>query len=151
MGKIIFLLTNILVFFSCGSQSEKVKNDTHKRKSEINVVLGNYEVLQSKNRQKAKETLIVVIDPHGDGKLAVSEFKKMTENFDCTIIGLNDVENNIPDFEEKIKNDINSVKSNLDLKIKHLFIAGFSGGARMAFQYALSNSAAGVLMCGAGI
>jgi len=151
MRKFIFLLISFLMFFSCGSQSEKIKNNTSEKKKRINIVQGNYEVLQSENKQKAKETLIVVIDPHGDGKLAVSEFKKMTDNFNCTIIGLNDIENNIPDFEKKIENDINSANRNLNLKIKHIFIAGFSGGARMAFQYALSHNVTGVLMCGAGV
>lgn len=140
------------MLFSCSSQTKRIKAETHtKKKEEVKSVSVNYEILQSNNTQKSKETLIVVIDPHGDGKFALSKFNKITENFDCTIVGLNDVENNIPDFEEKIKNDINSVNQNLNLKIKHIFLCGFSGGARMAFQYALSHKVNGVLMCGAGI
>ena len=151
MKRIIFLLTSFLMFFGCGSQSEKTHTKIKKTEKKTEIISGNYEVLQSKNTEKAKQTLIVVIDPHGDGKLAVSEFKEITEKFDCTIIGLNDIENNVPGFEEKIRKDINAAKNNLNLNIKHLFIAGFSGGARMAFQYALNYPLNGVLMCGAGI
>ena len=150
MKHLIFLF-GIFLIVSCGNQSEKKYVPEISKIEIVSNVSGNYETIQSKNKQKALETLIVVIDPHGDGKLAVSEFQGMTENFDCTIIGLNDVKNNIPDFEEKIKNDINSVINKLNLKIKHLFIVGFSGGARMAFQYALSHKVDGVIMCGAGI
>ncbi len=151
MKKILGLFVLFVLIVACDNQAENTNTVKKSDKVIKNTLSENYEVLQSENKQKAKETLIVVIDPHGEGKLAVSEFKEITNNFDCTIIGLNDVENNIPGFEEKIKTDINSAKKNLNLNIKHLFITGFSGGARMAFQYALSHTVNGVLMCGAGV
>ncbi len=150
MKHLIFLF-GIFIIVSCGNQSEEKQAPEILKIETVPNISGNYETLQSENKQKARETLIVVIDPHGDGKLAVSEFKGIIENFDCTIIGLNDVENNVSDFKRKIGNNIKSAERDLNLNVKHLYIAGFSGGARMAFQYALSHKTKGVLMCGAGV
>ncbi|MCF6183314.1 MAG: hypothetical protein L3J56_01590 [Bacteroidales bacterium] len=160
-GLSIILL--FLLIASCGNMSETSKTNNKKEHKSENISGNfadgettrsrtiNYEFLQSKNTEKAKEILIVVIDPHGDGKLAVSKFNKITESFDCTIIGLNDVKNNQSGFIQKIEADVKTAKSELNLNVKYFFIAGFSGGARMAFQYALSHKVNGVLMCGAGI
>ncbi len=149
--KKIFLILALFIVASCSSENDNSKSKKIKKIKKTEIVSGNFEVLQSKNTEKAKETLIVVIDPHGDGKLAVSKFKEISENFDCTIIGLNDVENNQPDYMQNIENDIYSAKRKLNLTLKQIYIAGFSGGARMAFQYALSHITNGVLMCGAGV
>ncbi len=151
MKKNLFILFILFLIASCGNTAENSKVSNKKEKKTEKYETGSFEFLQSKNSKKAKENLIVVIDPHGDGKLAVSEFKDIVENFDCTIIGLNNVENNLPDYSEKIKSDINDAVEILDLNIQHLFITGFSGGARMAFQYGISHNVSGVLMCGAGI
>ncbi len=149
--KYLIFLSVIFLTLNCENTGKSEHNSINPKTNISKITGGDYEVLQSNNLQKAKETLIVVIDPHGDGKFALSHFKKTADNFDCTIIGLNDVENNQKDYMHKIENDIKSAKENLDLDVKYLLITGFSGGARMAFQYALSHKTGGVLMCGAGI
>ena len=149
--KKVFLILALFIIASCSSENNNSKPEKTKKIKKTEIVSGNFEVLQSKNTEKAKETLIVVIDPHGDGKFALSKFEKIADNYDCTLIGLNDVENNQPDYMQNIENDIYSAKIKLNLTPKQIYIAGFSGGARMAFQYALSHKTNGVLMCGAGI
>ena len=147
----LIFLSLIFLIVSCENRKKNNHKPVSPKTNKIEIIGGDYEILQSDNLQKAKEILIVVIDPHGDGKFALSHFKKVSDNFDCTIIGLNDVENNQKDYMQKIENDIKSAESKLNLNVKHHFAVGFSGGARMAFQYALSHKTDGVLMCGAGI
>ncbi len=149
--KKVFLILALFIVASCSSENDNSKSEKTKKIKKTEIASGNFEVLQSKNKEKAKETLIVVIDPHGDGKFALSKFEKIADNYDCTLIGLNDVENNQPDYMQNIENDIYSAKRKLNLRSKQIYIAGFSGGARMAFQYALSHKTNGILMCGAGI
>lgn len=151
MKKISLIFFALVFIAACNSQNKNVKTEKKSVKEIKEAVSGNYKVLQSKDVREAKNNLIVVIDPHGDGEFALSKFNKISENFDCTIIGLNDVENNQTDYMQKIENDVKSAESKLSLKVKRMFIVGFSGGARMAFQYALSHKVNGVLMCGAGI
>jgi predicted esterase len=92
------------------------------------------------------EVLFVVIDPHGDGKLAIRKFRKVASELNVNVIGLNNVLNNTPGFIDLIAKDIQSSGINY----RYLIMAGFSGGARMAFQYALKKNTDGVIMCGAG-
>lgn len=147
-----FFLIFVILLFSCNdeksSNNEDIINSTNNIEAETKTV--NYSVIQSTDSLKNKETLIVVIDPHGSGTTALLHFNDVVENFDCTIIGLNNVMNNQTDFIEKITENINTAIENLDLNIKHLFIVGFSGGARMAFMYSSVKNVSGILMCGAG-
>lgn len=155
MQKYIFI-SLILFIFSCGN-TENVENNNQKIDSvEVNDEVEknlkvNYEFIQGENIEESKKILIVVIDPHGDGKLAVSKFQKIIENFDCTVIGLNDVENNQQDFIQTIGEDIETAIVDLGLDVEQIYFAGFSGGAKMAFYYAYKNKANGVLMCGASV
>jgi len=58
----------------------------------------NYIVLQGNDKLKSSEILVVVIDPHADGKLAVSKFDSFCKNNNCTVIGLTDVQNDDGNF-----------------------------------------------------
>ncbi len=152
MKNCIFLSLVFLLFFSCKENNE-TKNDNDK----TNVVQSddvakpvNYSVIQSDDTLAVKKILIVVIDPHGSGITALSHFSNIVKKYNCTIIGLNDVRNNEPDFLNKIGKDINSAIENLHLEVEKLFIVGFSGGARMAFNFSSVQQVSGVLMCGAG-
>lgn len=151
MKKIILFVITIVFFASCGDKkSENVSSSDTVNNSIAPVPVVNYSYIQSSDSVKNKETLIVVIDPHGSGTTALSHFNNVVKNYDCTIIGLNNVMNNQTDFIEKITDNINTAITKLELNIKHIFIVGFSGGARMAFMYSKAYSVNGVLMCGAG-
>jgi len=145
----------MFIFLACKTNSEKtstaddVEKNTSIQDPETNTP--DFEILQSPIPEKAGKTLIVVTDPHGNGKLALSKFEKLAETFDCTIIGLNNVKNNTPDFIKKTEKDIETAKRILNINPEYLFTAGFSGGARMALIYASTHKTNGVLMCGAGI
>lgn len=95
--------------------------------------------------------LLVVIDPHGDGKLAYHQFSSLVDSFSLHVIGLNHVQNNDRFFLEHIQAAIHEYCQFQKLESPELYLAGFSGGARMALQYALAYQAKGIIMCGAGL
>ncbi len=149
------LLIIILIFFalSCNNRAKtNSASSIEKRDTARKTYPQNYIVKQGKDKKKSKNILIVAIDPHADGKLAVSKFDKVLQKYNCTVIGLTNVKNDQYNFITQINNDIKAAKNNLNLDVKKLFIAGFSGGARMAYMFATShtNEVSGILMCGAG-
>ncbi|MBN2890838.1 MAG: hypothetical protein JXL97_03140 [Bacteroidales bacterium] len=149
MHKYIWLIA-FVIFFSCGKKSNSEKSDNDSVLVVKQSLPVNYEFAQGNDNIESKKILIVVIDPHGDGKLAVAKFQKVIENFNCTVIGLNDVKNGQQDFMQRISNDIKSATEHLELSLEQIYFAGFSGGGQMAFNYGNSISANGVLMCGIG-
>lgn len=92
--------------------------------------------------------LIVVIDPHGDGKLAVGGFKDAAQKYKAVVVGSNLIKNNDPNYIKELEVLIADVKSRYPIG-NILFVGGFSGGARMALGYAAGHPVNGVLACGA--
>jgi len=92
--------------------------------------------------------LLIVIDPHANGKLAISKFRKAADRFSCIIIASNTIKNNSPDYISDINYILEEAKARYPIG-KNLFIAGFSGGARMAVNYARYYPVDGVISCGA--
>jgi pimeloyl-ACP methyl ester carboxylesterase len=94
--------------------------------------------------------LFVLIDPHGNGRLAVDKFRPALQDYRFVAIGLNNVRNNTPHYDVLIRKAVSKATDELPAGKTYIFYCGFSGGARMAFQYALANECRGVIMCGAG-
>ena len=68
--------------------------------------------------------------------------------FACLVVGSDQVRNNFQGYIQTIDNLIREFSMNYS--ISRIYLAGFSGGARMAFEYARLRSVQGVIMCGAG-
>jgi hypothetical protein len=92
--------------------------------------------------------LLVSIDPHGDGKLAVEGFKQAAQKYQAVVVASNLIKNNDPNYIRELEELIADIKSRYPVS-NTLFIGGFSGGARMAIGYATNHPANGVLSCGA--
>jgi len=151
MKKVYLLLIVCLIFVSCKNENEtENKNSVLTEHFSSKLPEVNYSYIQSDDSVECKKILIVVIDPHANGAMALSYFKDIVTYYNCTIIGLNNVENNQQDYMDRILQNINSSKINLGLEPEKIFLAGFSGGARMAFNFSGSQKVDGVLMCGAG-
>lgn len=109
----------------------------------------NFEYIAQNDTGLCSNALIVVIDPKGDGKLALNKFLGVANIFGCAVIGLNDVRNNDANFIEKINNNIENAKKLLKFEPKTIIIAGFSGGARMSYFFSTSKKVDGLILCGA--
>jgi hypothetical protein len=97
--------------------------------------------------------IIYCFDPKGDGKLPVSLFKDIAEKRGYIIVGSNDSKNGTDaGYLNQIINSLFSdTKSKLSIDDKRIYVAGFSGGSRVATACALSYpNVAGVIGCSAG-
>ncbi len=149
------VFSNIFVSFSC----KNPKTDNSKKSFEKPSV--TVQKLDAENNENLFEqilcndstnnNLIVFIDPHGDGKFVLNKVEKISKNLNSNIIFLNNVKNGDNQFVSHITESIEKYIKTNNKTIENLYLIGFSGGARMAFQYALNNKTNGVVMCGAGI
>lgn len=151
MKYFLILIPLFTIFFSACDprvkEDRKNKNvDTVTNNTKIEV---NFEYIAQTDTGICPSALIVVIDPKGDGKLAISKFLGVANRFGCAIIGLNDIRNNDPNFIEKISKNIENAKLLLKINPKTIILAGFSGGARMAYYYSTSQKIEGLILCGA--
>ncbi|MCG8698223.1 MAG: alpha/beta hydrolase [Bacteroidales bacterium] len=94
--------------------------------------------------------LLVCIDPQGNGKLPVVLYKNLADEYNFSIVGLNNIQNNQSIFLQEIESAINSARQLIPFDDKNIYLTGFSGGARMSFYFALTQKVSGIVMCGAG-
>lgn len=95
--------------------------------------------------------ILFIFDPSGSGKTAINVFKETSEKFGLILIASNDAKNGPYDKNFEIANRLfESVFSTFKVNDKEKYLAGFSGGSRMASAIAcLTNSFYGVIGCGA--
>ncbi|HEX3006634.1 MAG TPA: hypothetical protein VHO90_03355 [Bacteroidales bacterium] len=93
-----------------------------------------------------------MFDSHADGTLAVEKFKEAAEMFGYIVAGSNNAGNGVPNTYDIAENMVQDISKNYRVDKKRLYAAGFSGGARIAFAYAIeSKKLKGVIACSAGI
>ena len=111
--------------------------------------LHKYHFCQS-GSDKDSLILILAIDAHGDGNMAVNKIKNACDMVPALIVGSDLIKNGFPDFEKAIDELIE------DVRIKHpkigdkVILIGFSGGGRMSYSYGLSKPVYGIMTLGAG-
>jgi predicted esterase len=97
-----------------------------------------------------KIPLVIAIDPHGDGFSAMQHFRVALDDLPVAVAGSEKLRNNYEGFEASLKNLHNDLIEKYPVDPQNVIVAGFSGGARMAFYYGLRNAVHGIIMFGAG-
>jgi pimeloyl-ACP methyl ester carboxylesterase len=97
-----------------------------------------------------KIPLILAIDPHGDGLLAVKKFAGALQSIPAVIAGSQRLKNNYEGFEASISQLLDEVQREYPVDPAKVILAGFSGGARMAYYYGINHKVSGIIMYGAG-
>lgn len=92
--------------------------------------------------------LIIILDPHGSGSYVINNFITCAENYKCILAASHLVRNNYGGFIQAIEVLINDVKFKYPIGDR-IYLAGFSGGARMALTFAQGRGVKGILACGA--
>ncbi len=156
---LITLILSVILLTNCSTETKQKEPEQKQELQEKNVIAEQkqekefdnslYELILSDDTTNTN--LIVFIDPHGDGKFIYDNIKAVYKSLDANIICLKNVENNIGNYFQLINNDIENYKKQTNRLVDNIYIVGFSGGARMAFQYANKQDVAGIVMCGAGI
>jgi hypothetical protein len=108
-----------------------------------------YQIIVPAIEKGIKElALLVVIDPHGDGKLAIAGFKESASKYRVVVAGSKLIKNNDANYIPEIDELIADVKNRFPVG-SCVYLGGFSGGARMAIGYAINHAVQGVIACGA--
>lgn len=99
-----------------------------------------------------KYPAIYFFDPHGKGSFPIEKYKEIAEKFDIVFIGSNNSKNGIQQNEidyilEAIFTD---TKEKISIDSTQIYVAGFSGGSRIASYAALKyKNIKGVIACSA--
>lgn len=96
--------------------------------------------------------VVFVFDPGADGKNAISHFNEAAEEYQYIIVASNAVKNG--DYQTNLRRAsrlINTINDNFPVDRQRIYLAGFSGGARLAMAItSISNTVTGVMASGAG-
>ena len=109
--------------------------------------------LPSVYTEKTRWPVIMIFDPAGEGIVAVKGFRKAAEKYGyilaCSYNARNGPLNNNFSAAGYLLTDLSK---RFSLDEKRIYVAGFSGGSRVALALASSNNfIAGVIGCGAGL
>ena len=149
MKAFYFVLIILLFIVSCGENNPK-KQEKQSSIISQNTSANKLYKIYKPSVVKLPDVLFVVIDAHADTELAIKHFRWSADQYGFQLIALNNVQNNDPQFEQHIQQAVKQAKQDLEINPKYLIIAGFSGGARMALNYAFNNTSQAVIMMGAG-
>jgi len=152
MNKLLLLLFVLLLGLICCNNNDKSdkKFQSFQTSDSCSANAENtYEIYipQSKNL-KEKLPLLVIIDPHGNAKYALKKFKQSADEYQIMLVASNVIKNNFIGYKEAIQTLVDDVRRKHETN-NILFIAGFSGGARMALDYATDHQVDGLVACGA--
>jgi predicted esterase len=149
----LFLLLYSMLFCSLVSCSGSNKStDTGKAVKKTDSCLvdsrNTYEVYIPARKNDAKLPLLVILDAHGNGKLALEKFIQGANQYQAVLIASNLIKNGYEGYEQAIQTLIDDVRQKYPVG-EMVFMTGFSGGARMALDYGLAHPLNGLIMCGA--
>ncbi|GET29216.1 hypothetical protein SD074_14180 [Prolixibacter sp. SD074] len=92
--------------------------------------------------------LLVAIDPHGSGQTAMEHLKEAASVYPAVLVASNLITNDGPNYLSELNEIIADVQKRFPVG-KQIYLAGFSGGARMMLGYAANHPVDGVMACGA--
>jgi len=104
--------------------------------------------------EKKPMPLLILFDSHGDGLLPVNLFKAEAARHGFIIAGSNNSKNGMPTTETTaiFRNILTDLSTRFSINEEAVYLAGFSGGARVAAAVAITERGiAGVVGCGAGM
>lgn len=146
----VILLFPLIFLFSCNQKNSDLTSEAvEKTDSCQQAPKVTYKVFVPKTNSGCSNLpLLIVLDPHANGKLSVRKFKKAANRFSCIIIASSTIKNGSQDYVNTIKLLIDNAHAKYS-EGKIIYLAGFSGGARMALNYAQYFPVNGVIACGA--
>ncbi|MEO5740226.1 MAG: hypothetical protein ABIS29_06500, partial [Vicinamibacterales bacterium] len=95
--------------------------------------------------------VIFAFDPSGRGRIPVERYRAAAERFGYVVVGSNNSRNGSMEIPKILAAMTDDVAARLAVDPRRVYLAGMSGGARVALGIALaSNSIAGVIASSAG-
>jgi poly(3-hydroxybutyrate) depolymerase len=99
-----------------------------------------------------KFPIIYCFDPAARGAVPVVRFKDAAEKYGYIVVGSNNSRNGPQQLSEIVRNLWEDTHARFSIDDQRVYLAGFSGGARVSISVAfwLKDKVAGVIACGAG-
>ncbi len=96
-----------------------------------------------------KHPVVIFFDAHGNGKLPMEKYKSIAEKWGYVFVGSNSSKNGMDGNQAtRIGNElIAEVSKIVNVNEQEIILCGFSGGARVASNIALTNNAVKGLIC----
>jgi pimeloyl-ACP methyl ester carboxylesterase len=141
----------VLFFFSCSNQTEADPKNHSLQKTEICSAdqSVSYEVYLPATISKCKNfNLLVILDPHGSTTSVLERFKTIADDYHFLLTVSKNIKNGTQNYAEIINRMLDDIQQKYSAG-KVVFLAGFSGGGRMALDYAEMFPVDGVVCCGA--
>ncbi len=96
--------------------------------------------------------VLIALDPAARGREPLERFAEGAESLGFVLAGSNDSRNGpLEPSAEALVAIWNDLQQRFAVDLDRIYLAGFSGGARMATQFAQKSKVAGALACGAGL
>jgi hypothetical protein len=149
--KIFILLSLLIALDACrhGAQKAVLSHSVEMDDSCMTEGIHRYKVYIPSVPAKCKVMpILLIIDPHGNASLAIHRFMDGAEKYKYILVASASLKNNYPNFAHSINILLDDVKKKYPVS-ESCFIAGFSGGARMALAYAEFTQTEGIIACGA--
>lgn len=153
--RILHIFITILFFCSCNSDKkntkeqnkmeviEEFKAGTIINKIKCKKTAGNFSLYLPFNYSKDKKwPVIYFFDSHARGKMPLELYKEIAEKYGYILIGSNNSKNGI-DYQitnQMIDELLNDTYQRLSLDYRRIYLCGFSGGAKVAGNYAFSSN-----------
>ena len=145
----IVLIFSIILASLSSCQSSAKKESRIPTKQPASSTSSDFEVyLPEGNQPKNGWSLLVAIDPHGSGVTASKHLKEAVTAYPAVLVASNQIQNNDPNFMAELDELIADARKRYPVSGR-VYLAGFSGGARMALAYAGSHRVSGVIAAGA--
>lgn len=153
-SKAITLILILLLFSSCTGNKNKPQNIENSNlpistTAPISQDSKHYSYYLPKDDSVGG--ILVIMDPHGKPNLIMDSLHILADSKHLALIGLNEIENGIANYNNIINRDLQHFIEYKKLHNKRIFLVGFSGAARMALNYSEKNKIHGLIICGAGL
>jgi hypothetical protein len=104
-----------------------------------------------KNNKDIPSAVVFVFDPAARGKIGISPFILSAEHYNYVLVSSNNSKNgSLQENKDIALRLVNHVISNYKIDTRQMYVAGFSGGSRLAGSLALTSGMfQGVVACGA--
>ncbi len=161
MKNILKLTAVILLLSACNTQNKQITDKTGQTFTSAKIyeqVKGvtdtslNYALYFPKNfDSKTPLSVIFFLDPHAQGDIPLKKYSALADKYNYLLVGSNVSRNgmSVEAFNNHFKSLISDVTERYPINAKHMFTAGFSGGAKMAMICAETYpEIIGVAACG---
>lgn len=160
----LLFLTVAMLFAACNNSPKQVKDQLgkeistnkvyDKQSSEAHKELEYSFIVPSSYNEKTALPIIYFLDPQANGSKPLNKYAEIAEQQQVILVASNNIRNGMQQTVIKKHFDelMSETYTRFNLDRKQQFIAGFSGGAKLATLYAGDyNELIGVIACGGSI